>query len=638
MTAPAADSPMYQVLQLLQAKVEPAYNIWQIPSLGSYVYTALAVFGVALVASASRIGGGALYVPVLVLCANIAPYEAVPLSKALIFVGSTVAFRHFRHKVDIHILKTITPAAMAGTLLGIFTNLHTPRAALVLIVGLALAYVSVKTFVHAGTALVGENARARRPLLSLLGHGGEGPAARLGFRDQFAARYLLDGALRAFRLRMPESPASESDDNADTRSIISEQPANSVKRRDLAVLSLAFIVVLASGAVQAFYPVGAMRAAALGSGVLAGIFLSLVSRSSCFVEPETTLPPVSFVAVGFFVGFSASCVGISGGILIAPFLIAMDIEPERALCTSAASVLLIAASSTFHFSFLGRVPVYYAVSLGVVAAIASLCGSFAIQWITRATRRRSASIFLLAVVCSASCVCILGESANFIRGDATQATSFHEFGAFAMQVFAAMAIKLVASVDDVLWLMPFLAPTRRKLKTTFCKLVMYIGVVQTIVLLTSLASLIGAPYLAHVNTGAILGLVSGLLLCFLTTFLFREWYDQLFDPEDPNDPAVQTDDVRHDKSLSAGRFALVSLAGQLDELAAFTTALLSGTVSPLALCVGSTLACIIVGSVSLGLLRFRMVATCILALPMWTIIGAVSLFTTIRGMRSLLSW
>eukprot|EP00397_Hematodinium_sp_SG-2012_P007821 GEMP01007871.1.p1 GENE.GEMP01007871.1~~GEMP01007871.1.p1 ORF type:complete len:350 (+),score=70.88 GEMP01007871.1:84-1133(+) len=347
-SAPSDVSETFQAFQGLLAEVQlvPAFDIWLLPPPGILAVTAVAIFGAGVLASASGIGGSGLYVPILLIFGNLSPHQAIPLAKALVFVGSLMAFYANLGKrdgagcrlIDLPILKSIASPALVGTLMGVLTHVHTPHGILVILVSLALCYTSLKTFLHALTTFANENAQARRPLLSLrsLRESSErSKCARL--REGLCTHFRLNSALPSWRDARPRHEALTEDAAVGSSETTIGTPrvdhfAYISICRDVTMLVLVFVVVIACGSVQTFFPDGSpLQAGFLGFGIFVALLVSVALRSSCFRSEGEATHRVSFMVVSFVAGFCASCIGISGGLIIAPFLIAMDIQPERAL-------------------------------------------------------------------------------------------------------------------------------------------------------------------------------------------------------------------------------------------------------------------------------------------------------------------
>lgn len=90
-----------------------------------------------ILCSAGGIGGGGIYVTVLMVAGSLKPYDAVPLSKAIVFFGSMSSLvlnlrKTFQNTdvnqpslIDYNICRLVVPSALIGTLVGVLLNRHT---------------------------------------------------------------------------------------------------------------------------------------------------------------------------------------------------------------------------------------------------------------------------------------------------------------------------------------------------------------------------------------------------------------------------------------------------------------------------------------------------------------------------------
>merc|ERR1719265_1255572 len=109
-----------------------------------------------ILCSAAGIGGGGIIVTVLMFFGHLSPHDAVPMSKAIVFMGAVSSgflnigkkFRGGGDKsreqplVDWRIVKLTVPMALIGTLFGVLLNRETPGWQIVLLLTLILAFMT----------------------------------------------------------------------------------------------------------------------------------------------------------------------------------------------------------------------------------------------------------------------------------------------------------------------------------------------------------------------------------------------------------------------------------------------------------------------------------------------------------------
>jgi len=115
----------------------------------------LSIFIAAGMSNASGLGGGLLFIPVLLLIMNFYPHEAIPISKIVIFAGALTSFiqntkvkRPGRNAkaLNYNLVIVNAPNLLLGTVLGVTLNKILPNAIILFLLCLLLFYYSYKTF------------------------------------------------------------------------------------------------------------------------------------------------------------------------------------------------------------------------------------------------------------------------------------------------------------------------------------------------------------------------------------------------------------------------------------------------------------------------------------------------------------
>lgn len=93
------------------------------------------------------VGGGGLYVPLLLLILSIEPHQAVPISKIAILSATLVAMTDVIRKgnIDYGICLQLQPMIMIGTLIGVILNISLPSTIVSIALILTLIVITVKT-------------------------------------------------------------------------------------------------------------------------------------------------------------------------------------------------------------------------------------------------------------------------------------------------------------------------------------------------------------------------------------------------------------------------------------------------------------------------------------------------------------
>merc|ERR1719469_851263 len=118
------------------------------------LYCSIALFVSGVLCSAAGIGGGGIFVVVLMLTGLLSPHDAVPLSKAVVLFGSlaTLALNLARQNngksaqekgIDWNGVRVVAPAALGGTFVGVLINHHSEGYFLVLCLAMLLIFMTV---------------------------------------------------------------------------------------------------------------------------------------------------------------------------------------------------------------------------------------------------------------------------------------------------------------------------------------------------------------------------------------------------------------------------------------------------------------------------------------------------------------
>ena len=120
--------------------------------VGPAIFCSLILFLSGVLCSAAGIGGGGVYVAVLMLAGSLSPHDAVPLSKAIVFFGSLsslfVNMRRIMQSnqasvIDFDVCRLVVPCALAGTYLGVLLNWHTADYGIVVVLSVMLTLTAV---------------------------------------------------------------------------------------------------------------------------------------------------------------------------------------------------------------------------------------------------------------------------------------------------------------------------------------------------------------------------------------------------------------------------------------------------------------------------------------------------------------
>jgi len=233
-------------------------------------------------------------------------------------------------------------------------------------------------------------------------------------------------------------------------------------------------------------------------------------------------------------------------------------------------------------------------------------------------------------------------------------------GRFVLGTFGATLVVLCVCSDDIIWLLAFLAGTEKAKYVAFYMFTMVFmwafSYFLTLVVMVFSLKYTGADVVEWAM------MVSAVFLSLLTLKFLHEYIyggleeveegknetqceivtlqrdgttlesdtHEAADVEQSAEVLHQEEDaktmVRTSKSVnrSLSNLFLVSIAGNVDNIAIYITILLNETFTPLELCLGTVIAGVVVSALTLGLSRFEFIMTLIGRIPLWVIIGGLA--------------
>lgn len=402
--------------------------------------------------SAAGIGGGGVYVVVLMLVGHLSTHNAVPLSKAIVFFGAIASLlvnlqRQWAKQgtcsrtepavIDIDACRLVVPAALIGTFLGVSYN-HTAKASTIVVLLTALLCFMTfmvfrtawKQYCEEMSALAGEEAT---PLISGTTGGSSGDA-----------RGALPSGGSGSSMLATLQPGR------DAKSV-----DRGLRTTDVALASVSMVVVVFSGALR--FHIHACSAEREGHGVAGscahpimhalfgartGPWMHNAATASLLVHSVMSLPLWSCLVIavycGAFVhrvslwsaqkvvlyqvialttGLLAGLVGVGGGLIFSPFFLLMGMEPSIAVATSSTCVLFTSSSTTMQYLFTDRVIMSLASVYGLVTLIASYAGTSLVHVLQdRFKGRRSYITLVVALGVGLSAVLSLAKFVKLMIG------------------------------------------------------------------------------------------------------------------------------------------------------------------------------------------------------------------------------
>ncbi|KAJ8451771.1 hypothetical protein Cgig2_007254 [Carnegiea gigantea] len=111
---------------------------------------------------------------------------------------------------------------------------------------------------------------------------------------------------------------------------------------------------------------------------------------------------------GILAGTAGGLLGIGGGTILTPLFLELGVPPQVASATSAFSMLFSSSMSVVQYFILKRFPIPYSAYLCSVAAVAALTGQHVVSKIIAMIGRTSIIVFILAFTIFVSALCLGG--------------------------------------------------------------------------------------------------------------------------------------------------------------------------------------------------------------------------------------
>jgi len=414
-------------------------HLWRL----EVIVCSIALFLSGILCSAGGIGGGGIYVTVLMVFGQLSVVDAVPLSKAVVFLGSIsslvlnmrknfVSSSSTRTLIDFNLCRLVVPSALLGTYAGVFFNWLMPGWIIVLLLTTILCIM---------TATVGHTAMRQHAeehnTSSLVPASSEVAAAKSGDAQAQPAMQAPPAETALAAPSVCANGTSDSGNGCETPSVCSKLRSRLTLRDVLLAFSMEFVVISCSvlhfhaescrrtlgtrgedaacnHPIIGFLGRGTMRTlmqnhtsaaamlnltmlipAGVCTLVLTGYTIALVKHEGWHVGEAMCYHGMAIVT-----GALAGLVGIGGGLIFAPFFLGMGIEPSVAVATSSTCVIFTSSSTTLQYLLTDRIIMSLTFMYGTINLLASYSGTSLVHYLqdTLHTRRSYISLIVGAGV------------------------------------------------------------------------------------------------------------------------------------------------------------------------------------------------------------------------------------------------
>eukprot|EP01135_Chromosphaera_perkinsii_P003718 Nk52_evm36s252 gene=Nk52_evmTU36s252 len=429
--------------------------------------TAAVSFVGACMAVVGGIGGGGLFVPLLMLLLNFDATAAVPLSKAMIFGAAIVAIIFVyktkivdngsglrRPAIDLNACILLQPLCLAGTVIGVFLNVLLPSWIIVILLCLVLGFSTYKTFQKAFKQ--GKKDRRMSKMGVIGGYDSRVPCDATQSSELHRLSGDIDYSNEIGDIAHPVSanpkfdpiteeaeyfPGMSADQETsraekkkqiaydyipkETReayeALVKSETKFSVWR--IAVLVFMWLVIFGTALVKKM--VGgcgatfwSMSFVPLAVAIILTMYCGRIVRKeyklkiACAHEFADTdfiwneKHTMIFPIFALVAGIAAGMVGIGGGMVMGPLLLTMSKESDPVVTTAISSVLVLftSSSTTIQFLLLGVLQLDFALFFTGFTVIAAVIGKVVVSPYITAKNKKSWILYCLGLVIGVSCI------------------------------------------------------------------------------------------------------------------------------------------------------------------------------------------------------------------------------------------
>jgi len=350
-----------------------------------------------ILCAAGGIGGGGIYVTVLMVAGGLSVWDAVPLSKSVVFFGSISSLVLNVKKadsdsgtlIDYNVCRLVVPAALIGTYLGVLLNAVLPSwvvLGVLVNILICISYMVLKTTwnqyweeasvegqqreessssadselanVKAGQQPISEAGALANPKKSLDTLRNRITATDIGLGVAMLALIIVCSSFRYHAIACQEAGADENQEAC-------HHPAT------FFVSAASLSAWMSSPSTAAFIKVCCFAGPLLVCCTVLGLATMTLVEKESWPPREAYNFSVMAVCTGCLAGF----VGIGGGLIFSPYFLLMGLDPAVAVATSSTCVIFTSSSTTFQYLLTDRIIMSLTLLYGSVNLIASYAGT-----------------------------------------------------------------------------------------------------------------------------------------------------------------------------------------------------------------------------------------------------------------------
>jgi uncharacterized membrane protein YfcA len=362
----------------------------------------LLAFVIAGFSLAAGVGGGGLYVPLLMFVLSFDTRVATALSQAMLFGGAFAAFvyniqmshpnRPDRPLINFELALLMAPALMGGAQVGSVVHAVAPPIVTLVLLILVL-----------------------------------GDAARKGIRS--ATNIAAKEAKNEERHTDPQAMESVAPDQ--NREIVAANSRSAQTKLGL-VWALCIALVATKGLLfemcSPAWWILTIGTAALLSG-LSWVFAGTLSEQVPVDEDDIDFRENAFplAKMSVLAGTIAAMCGIGGGMVMGPVLVELKVLPQVSAATTATTLVVLSTSTLLIYICRGMAPPDYSIVLSIFSLLGAGVGKVVVGWWLSKTGKQSVIVWILAGVTVASMLLMSIEGVRTLIGDPTDALVLRNF-------------------------------------------------------------------------------------------------------------------------------------------------------------------------------------------------------------------
>mmetsp|Transcript_123905 Transcript_123905/g.358336 ORF Transcript_123905/g.358336 Transcript_123905/m.358336 type:complete len:501 (+) Transcript_123905:61-1563(+) len=394
---------------------------WDLLGGGEVPMCCFMLFFSGIFCAAAGVGGGGVFVAVLLVAGRLTPHDAIPMSKAIVFFGAVASLLVNLRKsglgtegstIDIEVCKLVVPAALMGTFLGVLLNWHISDMYITSTLAFVLVGMTAMVTRIALQQYVQETRAALEPPLpeQQIALGAKPPAEAI---ECILAVGLL--------LIVIVAGTARHHINACARDM---HFGNSI---GLDACSHPFVhFVFGRGGMEPWFtsPLSTATIYAMMDGIPLFSCAALGARSAydtIVAAPDRAagvLRVVIFQSMALVAGILAGLVGIGGGLIFSPFFVVVGMDPAIAVGSSSACVLFTSSSTTMQYAFTDRIILSLAVLYGIAVLSASFVGTMLVHKLKENFPLRKSYITLIvAMSLAASAILVVIKLVSFLHAE-----------------------------------------------------------------------------------------------------------------------------------------------------------------------------------------------------------------------------